>query len=376
MITGSLQKKDNSPYYQAVLSYKDENGKRKQEWVSTKKKAQREAKLFLENLLHDRRRGQYSPTKLLFIDFLKDWLNNVIKCQVEQTTFDGYTTNITKHIIPYFLPKQIKLANLKTIDLQGYFNEKQRQGDLSPSTLKKHYVNINKALEYAVDMEFIYRNPAKKIQLPKIKRYEPKLINDEQAKKLMEACKGTIIETAVFLGIYLGLRRGEVLGLRWKDIDFNLKTLFVQNNRTKVTVKVEKKPKSKASERHLRLAESLVQYLKRLKARQKEDQLRFGEAYQKNDYVCKYEDGTPLKETTLNHAFKRILRDSDLPDIRFHDLRHSTASLLHASGATPKDLQEWLGHSDISTTMDIYVHVLKDADKGIAERMNNLIIGL
>lgn len=160
--------------------------------------------------------------------------------------------------------------------------------------------------------------------------------------------------------------------MRWNDIDFEKNTVIIQNTRTKVTKAVEKMPKTKSSQRQLFLIPRVSDYLKKLKKRQLEDQLFLGGQYKSNDYVCRYEDGTPLNMTTLNHAFKRILKNNDLPNVRFHDLRHSMASYLHQLGYGAKEIQAWLGHSNISTTMDIYVHLFKETNQEIANGMNEL----
>ena len=169
-----------------------------------------------------------------------------------------------------------------------------------------------------------------------------------------------------------GLRRGEVLGLRWQDIDFESKSIFICNTRIRVKEVIEKQPKSEASLRTLPLIPHIERYLLRLREQQNEDKLLMGKCYTDCDYVCRKRDGTPTNMDSCNGVFKRILRKNNLQDIRLHDLRHCTASFLLKNGASMKEIQIWLGHSDISTTMNIYTHVDYEMKKTTANLMNDM----
>lgn len=220
-MTGSLHEK-NGKYY-AVLNFKDQNGKRKQKWIGlgyTVKGNKRRAEASLRQLLTEKS-GQevLKSSNLLFTDFITHWLENVCRYQVEQTTYEGYKVNILTHIVPYFRSRKIYLHKLTTADLQEYFNSKYQsgrvngKGGLSACFLKKHYFNIKKALDYAVQQKLIFENPLNGVTLPKVKQYIAQYYNAEEIKKLLDAAKGTPIESAVYLAAYYGLRRGEVLGL-------------------------------------------------------------------------------------------------------------------------------------------------------------------
>ncbi len=376
-MNGSLQKKGN--VYYAVIGEKDACGMWKYKWINTKCEEKGEAAKVLREILTQKENETYiNPSKITFSDFMLDWLDNTIKNQIEVTTWDGYTTNIKTHISPYFKEKGIKLQELKPIHLQKYFDDKYKsgrvdgKGGLSANFLKKHHANIKKALDYAVKMDLISSNPIKNVTLPKLVKYSAQYYTVEKLEALLEKTKGTSIETAVFLTVHYGFRRGEALGLRWKDIDFKEETLTVCNTRTRVCTDVEKKPKSESSLRVLPLIPKVAEYLKTLKVKQLEDKLLFGNKYSKNDYVCKYTDGRPVNITTLNHTFKRIITNNDLPPIRFHDLRHSTASYLLKLGLSLKEIQVWLGHSDISVTANIYSHIDIEMKKNAAQKINQL----
>lgn len=181
-----------------------------------------------------------------------------------------------------------------------------------------------------------------------------------------------MIKTSVFLTVHYGFRRGEVLGLRWSDIDFEDGTLTIHNQMTKVNHEVEKCVKTKSSIRILPLIPNVTDYLKKLKVKQKENKLLLGIEYKDNDYVCKYADGTPTNITTLNHTLTRLLEKHNMKHIRFHDLRHSTASYLLKNGLSLKEIQEWLGHSDIKITANIYAHIDVEMKKNTANKINEL----
>ncbi|PKL78904.1 MAG: hypothetical protein CVV25_09740 [Ignavibacteriae bacterium HGW-Ignavibacteriae-4] len=376
-MNGSLHKKGK--YYYAVIAQKDNQGKWQQKWFSTKSEKKGEATKVLRKLQTELENGTYiDPSKTLFSDFIVDWLDNTIKNQIEVTTFDGYCTNVKTHIAPYFKEKGIKLQDLRTIHLQNYINEKYKngrvdgKGGLSAKFLKKHHANIKKCLDYAVKMGLIATNPISNVTLPKIEKYNAQYYSIEQLETLLEVTKGSNIESAVYLTVHYGFRRGEALGLRWRDINFKDSSLIVCNTRTRVCTNVEKKPKSESSLRTLPLIPKVADYLKTLKKKQSEDKLLFGNKYLNNDYVCKYADGTPTNISTLDHAFKRIITKNNLSPIRFHDLRHSTASYLCKLGISLKEVQVWLGHSDISTTGNIYSHIDFEMKKNAANKINDL----
>ena len=369
-MTGSLQKKNNVWY--AVINTYDGDGKRKLKWISTGKKKKPDAQKVLTEILSKMDKKTYiDPVKILFSDFMLDWLDNIIKSHIEQTTWEGYTTNIRVHIEPYFKAKRLKLSEITAMDLQQYFNQKLNEG-LSACYIKKHHANIKKALDYAAKLGLINSNPIQHVTMPRIKKHDAKYYTIEQLEQLLTITKDSNIESAVFLTVHYGFRRGEALGLRWSDINFKEGTLKVCNTRTRVAKDVEKKPKSESSIRTLPLIPRVTEYLKALKEKQEEDKRTFGNCYNDNDYICRYSDGTPVNVNTINHAFKRTLENNNMPHIRFHDLRHSTASFLIKNGLSLKEIQIWLGHSDISITANIYTHVDSEMKKNTASKINEL----
>ena len=380
---GSLRKQGK--YWYAIVDVKDSSGKRKQKWYNTKCEKKPDADKYLRNLLTQKDNNQFvEPSKLMFVDFMQDWLDNVIKAKVVSTTWESYKLVVEKHIIPYFKENcNILLQDIKPIHINKYYQHKMNngradgKGGLTSNTIWKHHNNIRCALEYANRMDLIPYNPADKVDLPKKEKFIGRYYSAKEIEQLLEAVKGTIIEPAVFITANYGLRRGEVLGLKWDAINFKDGTLTVKETRVKYGKDtVTKKPKSEASLRTLPLIKSVSTYLKALRKKQFALKQEFGDQYQDNNYICCWEDGRPIDTSYLNHTFKKILDYNGLPDIRFHDLRHSTASYLLKQGLSMKEIQIWLGHADIGTTMNIYSHVDMEMKKNAANKINNMFKGL
>ncbi|MFC5532227.1 tyrosine-type recombinase/integrase [Cohnella yongneupensis] len=377
---GSLLKRGN--YWYIIVETKDETGKRKQKWINTKCEKKSDAEKALREALTKMDNNSFvlPQRKLKFTDFMLDWLNNVIKSKVEETTWEGYQMVVTKHIIPYFKSQNdLLLQELQPINLQKYY-ETKHQNDLatgkkglSAKTLRRHHANIKSALDFAVRMNLIPFNPADRILLPKEEKYNANYYTVEQLEKLFEVCMGTPIESAVYIAAHYGLWRSEVLGLKFDCVDFDEKTISIREVRVKIgkTV-VVKKPKSESSQRILPLMENIENYLRALKKRQKENKLLFGKDYINSGLVCCWPDGSPMKSEFLNHKFKDILAKNGLPHIRFHDLRHSTASYLIKHGVSLKEVQVWLGHSTINITANTYTHIDMETKKDTAQKINDL----
>lgn len=231
---------------------------------------------------------------------------------------------------------------------------------------------IRKALNDAVRKKMIQENIAVYADVPRDEKYKPRIYDEKQIDKLLEIVKNTIIEPAVYLGL-LGLRRGEILGLKWENIDLQGKKILIKETRLKTIQGVIKDTtKTEGSTRSLVIPQFIYEYLRNLKKEQLNKKEKYGDAYHESGYVCTYEDGQPLKPTYLTHKWKEIVEKSELPYIRFHDLRHTAATFLIKNHVPMKVVQEILGHSKISTTMDIYGHVDIEMKKLGAETVNKM----
>ncbi|MGI6584792.1 MAG: tyrosine-type recombinase/integrase [Lutisporaceae bacterium] len=367
-MNGSLQKK-GLMYY---VVYRDSKGK--QRWVNTKCKEKNKAKSIMRDILYELDHGTFiEPRKEMFIDFLIDYYNEIVQPDVEMTTFDGYMNILNNHIVPYFKDRRYKTQDIKTIDLQEYFNEKYKQG-LKTSTLNRHLSIFKRFFSYVEDMDLIFKNPTRKIKLRKNEKTEQGCYSIEELNRLFEVLGSDVISPAVVLASRYAMRRGELLGLRWQDIDFDRQTLNIVNTRTKVLRAVEKGPKSKKSKKEFYLFSDIAEYLLLLKQRQEEDAEFFGDCYNQNDYVVRYPDGRPISIAALNSRFKNILERNELRHIRLHDLRHTVATLMLEGGFYIKVVQDWMRHSSTKTLMGIYAHISPDKSNSMNSEIEQYFV--
>ena len=246
---------------------------------------------------------------------------------------------------------------------------------LSANTVLKHHSNIHKALKYACALQLIAYNPSDNVMLPKKTRYIASYYNVEQLNELLRVVQGDTLETVIRLTALYGFRRSEVCGLKWSAVDFHQKTLTVRRAAVMVGTKLEcvDKTKTASSYRTLPLTTEMAQYLQTLKAQQEDAKKLMGTSCEEDGYVCCWPDGSPLKPEYVSRRFDKLLRENGLPKIRFHDLRHSAASLLLELGFSLKDIQEWLGHSDIATTANIYSHLQYKSKVEMAEKAGSIL---
>lgn len=383
-VTGSLQIKNK--IYQAVLSFK-KDGKWKTKWVSTKEKAIKGNKKKAENELENIRSkfqkeinsDNIDNEDILFIDFMKKWLK-IIKSSVEETTYYGYEKLINGRMTTYFENKKVILQNIKAQDIQDFYQYLIENG-LSGNTVKHYHANIRKALQYAVKTDVIISNPADKVELPKIDPYNAKHYTSEEILKLLKIIENTKLETPVILSCFYGLRRSEVVGLKWSAIDFTNKTILINHTVTQISsnhsnklVKKDK-TKTKSSTRTLPLLPVVENYLLELKEKQEQNKIICGNSYNQEylDYICVDNMGTLLNLDYVSHAFTKLLKKNDLRIIRFHDLRHTCASLLLAEGINMKQIQVWLGHSNYNTTANIYAHLDSNSMNESANAISNVL---
>ena len=379
MVAGHLREK--SGYYYAVLNYTDSLGKRKTKWISTgltvkgnKKRA--------EAILMDARRN-FNPEEpkvmngdILFADYMEKWLD-IIKSSVAVPTYASYSTTVKKIVAPYFREKEVTLKNLTAKDIQEfYLRELER---VSASSVIHYHANIHKALKYAVKIDLIDVNPADKVERPKKDRYVGSFYDADEVNALFEAAKGTKLELPILFGAFYGLRRSEAIGLKWDAIDFDQNTITIRHTVTSCDLDGKRilvaadTTKTKSSMRTLPLVPFMRERLLALKDEQEDNRRLCGRSYIKDyiGYVCVNEIGDLIKPHYVTESFPKLLKANGLRHIRYHDLRHSCASLLLANGVPMKQIQEWLGHSDFSTTANIYAHLDYSSKLTSADAMLN-----
>lgn len=381
-MTGSLQVKSGT-IYMVINTY--EGKKRKLRWISTglpeqgnKRKAQQ---MLRETLTEMEKHPRITEDKVdaynaRFSDYIRHWLT-IAEKRVDVITFQGYDILAQTHVLPYFDDLGVKLKDVTVDTLQAYVDEKHAhgrkdgKGGLSARTVRMHKNVIYQTLEEAVKDGLLHRNPCKSITLPKTKRYEYQVYTDEELQTLFAVLANDPLLPLIRVTAYYGLRRSELLGLKWDSIDFRRKLITVRRTVTKVTKTVEKdKTKNTSSYRSFPLTPDMEALFHEVKAQQEKNQRLFARCYHESDYVFTWPDGHLYRPDYITERFSNLLKNNNLPHIRFHELRHSCASLLLSEGFNLKDVQEWLGHADIKMTANIYGHLDVARKKGIAEKMS------
>ncbi len=376
MVAGHLQEKKG--FFYMVLSYPDITGKRKTKWFPTGLPVKGNKKRAEKMLMQTRQtfEPECTPVQddMMFSDFLLQWLE-IAKPTIALTTYASYAGMAKSIIIPYFKERNTTLAGLKAIDIQTFYMQQLKRVKAS-SAIHYHAV-IHRALKYAVKIDLISVNPADKVERPKADKFIGSFYDSDEMQALFEAAKDTLLEIPIFLGAFYGLRRSEALGLKWDAIDFQNGTITIRHTVTSCTidgkhVQVAKDTtKTKSRMRTLPLVPVFKEKLLKMKEQQAEYRRLCGKCYDNRylEYICVDEMGTLISPHYLTAAFPKLLDKNELRRIRYHDLRHSCASLLLANGVPMKQIQEWLGHSDFSTTANVYAHLDYNSKLSSADAM-------
>ena len=363
MVSGHLAEKKG--YFYAVLNYNDIHGKRRSKWIATGftvKGNKKRAEAFLQEQRRIFQVDEPISETVLFADFMEQWLK-VIKSSVALTTFSSYSNMVKKVIVPYFKEQKITLQELSAKHIQDFYLKELER--VSASSVIHYHANIHKALKYAVKLDLIPVNPADKVERPRKERFMANFYDADEVNKLFEITRGTKLEIPVLFGAFYGMRRSEVLGMKWDAIDFERNTITIRHTFTIVDLDGKRiavtsdQTKTKSSMRTLPLVPFVKEKLLKLKAEQEENRRLCGRSYIKDymGYVCINEIGDIIRPGYITSTFPKLLEEHGMRKGRFHDLRHSCASLLLANGVPMKQIQEWLGHSDFSTTANIYAHL-------------------
>jgi integrase len=314
-------------------------------------------------------------------EYLDRWLTDSVRDSVKPRTFSNYSLQVRQHITPAL--GRVKLKNLSPAHIQSFYRTKLDAG-LSPSSVRYIHAVLHRALKQALRWGLVPRNVTEAVDIPKLVREEITALSPEQARVFLSTARGDRYEALYQLAIRTGLRRGELLGLRWRDIDLDVGVLQTVrqlqrlrdqkddhgNTVTRVTFSSLKSGKG----RRIRLTVPVAEALRAHRARQAEEKLRLGNLYEDQDLVFATEAGTPLEASNIDRrSFKPILHAAGLPDIRFHDLRHTCATLLLSGNTPPKVVQEILGHADIALTLNTYSHVMPDMQEHAAEAMDRVL---
>jgi integrase len=351
-------------------SYFTPDGKRR--YVSAKRKTECERKL--RDAMTDGDRGLiFNAANQSVSEYMTRWLEDFAKANLASRTYHNYKLQIREHIVPAL--GKMKLSKLDTPNIQALYTAKLQAG-LKPASIRYIHAVLHCALEKAIDLRLIARNPAASARPPKIYQEEITPLDLEQAHVLLEAAEGDRFECLYVLSLMCGLRMGESLGLKWSDIDFDAGTLRVHRQVQRVREGgglVFSEPKN-ASRRTIDLPQRALEALRSHRKRQIEEQLRAGTKWQDNDLVFASYKGTPMDaQNIVNRYFKPMLRRAALPDIRWHDLRHTCATLLLSRGTHPKYVQQLLGHASVQLTLDRYSHWMPSMGKLTASAMDEAL---
>lgn len=376
-MTGCIRKRSENSYTIIVSLGRDPvTGKKKQSWRTVrgnKKDAERE----LTKLLNEINTGTYlEPSKLTVAEYLEKWLAEYAEGNVAGKTFERYCGIVRKQLIPDL--GRLPLTKLQPLHIQAHYTNKLkggrldgRGGGLSAQTIVHHHRVLKEALDRAVKWGLLTRNPALAAEPPKPQKREIQAIDEDASVWLIDAAQGTRLYIPVFLAITTGMRRGEVLALRWSDVDLGRAYLTAARSleQTKVGGLKFKTPKSRKG-RQLSLPPVMLDALRAHKAEQQSRRELLGAAYQPHDLVCCVEDGSIWNPAAFTSAYKDLLRRRKIKAVRFHDLRHSHASQLLRSGVNPKIISERLGHSKVGFTLDVYAHLLPGMQEEAATQTN------
>ena len=364
MIAGHLQEKKG--LYYMVLSYKDKSGKRVSKWLPTGLPVKGNKKRAEDMLMAARAEfvaGEAAIDRdMPFSSYLVQWME-IARSTLKPNTAAGYASMIQNPIAPYFQQRGITLGGLQAVDIQMFYTSQLKR--VSANTVIHYHAIIHRALKYAVKTDLIDVNPADKVERPRKDRFTASFYDGNEVNRLFQVARGTPLELPVMLAAFYGLRRSEVVGLKWDAIDFENKTIAIRHT---VTVCAEKgrrievaadTTKTASSRRTLPLVPAFQTKLAALKEQQEKNRILCGRSYCTDylGYVLVDAMGNRLKLSYISTAFPALLKRNGLRPIRFHDLRHSCASLLLKNGVPMKQIQEWLGHSDFSTTANIYAHL-------------------
>ena len=398
MITGCLQQKNG--YYYAVL-YLKVDGKRRNKWIPTKlpihgtssRKAQKafneirlqyerdeEERLRIEEEERELLKNNHPDALLPFTAYIDKWLL-ASKPTLATTTYQSYCRMVNGRIHSYFDPKELRLMDVRVTHIDNFYQSIFDSGCTANTVIHYHAI-LSKVFKTATKKKVLRENPMDGVDRPKKNAYQATFYTVDEMLSLMEAFSEDPLDLPVQIAAYYGLRRSEVLGLKWKAIDFTNKTISIRHKVIEAEINGKFVPvgedvlKTKSSFRTLPLIPEIESLLLKEKETQEMYRRLFKRSYCKDylDYICVDQTGKLLRPNYVTEHFSWIINKYGLKKIRFHDLRHTCASLLLSKGISMKQIQIWLGHSTFSTTADIYAHLDYSAHKESASVMTGIFI--
>ena len=377
MATGNVRKRinENGTVYQLTIDYgKDPaTGKRKREF-KTVHGSKRQAEAELNRILAAVGSSNYvvNTSSMTLAAWMNDWID--LYCiNVEESTLDNYIGQINRYIIPEL--GNIPLNVLTNQHVQGWINRLLERG-LAPKTVRNVYMNLQAATKKAVKLRMINHDPCDGTEVPSVEKPEYTVYDATELRVMLDHAQGTDMYFPLLLESVLGLRRGELLALRWEDVDFDEGVVHIHRNRIYANHKViEKAPKTKAGIRDIAIGSDMVEIMKEEYRKYLRDKGLYEYEFDDSGYVIRQEKGQPYHPHAWKNKWKRFLEKEELNPIRFHDLRHSNATALIEMGIDPKTVQQRMGHSTIAVTMDIYTHATAAMKRTAGEKMDAMFFG-
>jgi integrase len=342
-----------------------------------------EARKRLREILTELDKGIFvKPGKVTVAGYLKDWLKDYAYTNLAPRTAEGYDSIISRHLIPSL--GMIPLMQLRPEMIQRYISDKlshgraDQKGGLTARTVRHHIICLHTALQNATKLGLLFRNPVDAVTIPRAERHEMRTMNETDIHLLLEMAQGTQYYALFYTAIFTGMRRSELLALRWQDVDLLL--LQTSVNRTLHQIKggrtIFRQPKTEKSRRLIALTPSTAALLQEYRDSQNilRESLGYAKLTETDLVFCQY-DGKPFLPNTVTHNWIKLVRRAGLSGIRLHDARHTHATLMLKQGIHPKIVQERLGHSSIQITLDTYSHVAPGLQQAAANGFDDLVIG-
>jgi integrase len=355
-------------------------GKRKQQWVSVKG-TKKEAEKRLSELLNQLDTGNFiKPSKTKLADYLEKWLKDYCWPNLSPHSAESYEFFVRRHIIPSI--GKITLTQLKPEHLQHLYSEKlsagrfDGKGGLGNRSVRYIHTTLHKALQNALKLGIITRNPASAVEAPIVQHHEMQTMNESDIHIFLEFARSSPYYALFYLALFTGMRRSELLALRWSDIDLILCQISVNRTIHQLHSReiIFRQPKTDKGRRSISLSPSTAIMLREHRETQEEQKQELGQTINEDDLVFCQIDGKPLLPNSVTQAWRKLVHRCRLKDIRLHDARHTHASLMLKQGIHPKIVQERLGHANIQITLDTYSHVAPGLQQAAANRFDDILI--
>ena len=377
---GHITKRGKNSWSVVVdLGRDPESGKRRQLWRSVKG-PKRDAEALLVQLLHERDTGVERPRgKVTVSEYLERWLADAVDPNLAPKTALSYREIVCGHLSPALGP--LELTALRPTHIQSLYTRlltngrRDGKGGLSPRSVLRYHQVLHAALHQAVRWQLLIRNPADAVDPPRTTRRSILTIEPADVHRLQVAAETTVLGPFVRLAILTGMRRGELLALRWSDIDLDAGVIHVQRSSQRISGQgiVERQPKTRLSRRSIDIGADAVAVLRAHRKGQAEARMLAGAAYRDPALVFATGIGTPLEPGNVLRTWYRITKAAGLDGMRVHDLRHAHATLMLRAGVHPKVVSERLGHASVNITLDTYSHVLPGLQKAAAAKLDVLL---